>query len=266
MRDPRVPDRESGEVRREQPRAAEDRHACVAGERDADDDHGRDPGRGERQPSQQPDRDDPDDDTAGDAEAELADEQQRAVREAVVIRGLPFDEADHEDRRERVVDPALELEHRLDPTAQADAPHRGEDRRCIGRRDDGSDQERGAPVDVERHVGGHRRNARRDRHAERREQHRGADDPPHRRHVGQQASLEQDQRERHRSRVADERRVVEVDASRAVLAEQHPESEEQQQRRGPEPVDEARRDGADEQHRDADEQRLWDVQRCLPFR
>ena len=266
MGDPRVPDHEAGEVRGEQPRPAEDRHACVPGERDADDDHGRDPGRGERQPSQQPDRSDPDDDPAGDAEADLADEQQRAVREPVVIRGLPLDEPDHEDRRERVVDPALELEHRLDATAQTDASHGGEDRRGVGRRDDGSDQERGAPVHVEGHVGGHRRNAGRDRHAERREQHRGASDPPHRRHVGQQASLEQDQRERDRSRIADERRVVEVDASRPVLAEQHPEPEEQQQRRGAEPVDEARRDGAYEQHRDADEQRLWDVQRCLPFR
>ena len=159
-------------------------HACVPGERDADDDHGRDPGRGERQPSQQPDRGDPDDDPAGDAEADLADEQQRAVREAVVIRGLPLDEPDHEDRRERVVDPALELEHRLDATAQTDAPHGGEDRRGVGRRDDGSDQERGAPVHVEGHVGGHRRNAGRDRHAERREQHRGASDPPHRLYVG----------------------------------------------------------------------------------
>ncbi len=184
VRDPRIPDRESGEVRGEQPRSAEQRDAGVPRERDPDDDHGRDPGRRERQPSQQPDRCDADDDPPGDAEADLADEQERAVREPVVIRGLPLDEPDHEDRRERVVDPALELEHRLDPTAQADAPHGGEDRRRVGRRDDRSDQERRAPVNVERHVGRHRRDPGRDRHAERREQHRGADDLPDRLHVG----------------------------------------------------------------------------------
>ena len=102
--------------------------------------------------------------------------------------------------------------------------------------------------------------------AERREQHRGSDDLPDRRHVREHAALEQDQRERDRSRVAHQRRVVEVDAARAVLAEQHPQSEEQQQGGGPEPIDEARRDGPDQQHRDRDEQGLWDVQRCLLVR
>ena len=108
-----------------------------------------------------------------------------------------------------------------------------------------------------------RRDARRDQHAERREQHRGSDHLADRRDVREHAALEQDQRERDRARIAHEGRVVELDAARPVLAEQHPEPEEQQQRGGPEPIDEAGCDRPDQQHRDRDEQGLWDVQRCL---
>ena len=77
---------------------------------------------------------------------------------------------------------------------------------------------------------------------------RGPAAPPNAR---RQAPLDQDHRERDGSRIADERRIVELDAARPVLAQQHPEPEEHEQRRRAEPVDEARRDGAYEEHRSA---------------
>ena len=101
-------------------------------------------------------------------------------------------------------------------------------------------------------------------HAERGQQARRAERAHHLRALGQEPALEQDDHQRDRARVARERGVVELDPARPVLAEEHAEAEEHEQRRSPEPVDEARGDRAHEEHHGRDDEWLGDVQLCAP--
>ena len=101
-------------------------------------------------------------------------------------------------------------------------------------------------------------------HAERGQQAGRAERAHHLRALGQQAALEQDDHQRDGARVARERGVVELDAARPVLAEEHAEAEEHEQRRSAEPVDEARGHRAHEEHHGRDDEWLGDVQLCAP--
>ena len=103
-------------------------------------------------------------------------------------------------------------------------------------------------------------------HAERGQQAGRAERAHHLRALGQEAALEQDDHQRDRARVARERGVVELDPAGPVLAEEHAEAEEHEQRRSPEPVDEARGDRAHEEHHGRDDEWLGDVQLCCSSR
>ena len=218
-------------------------------------------GSGRRRSSQTPAV--PTSKSADRPDARLADEQQQPVAGAEVARA-PLHQADHEQGGERVVEPALRLEHGRDPPPHVRPAQRGEDRCGIGRGHRGSQQERRRPAQADDGVGRQRDHARRHQHAERGQQARRAERAHHLRALGQEPALEQDDHQRNRARVAGERGVVELDPARPVLAQEHAEAEEHQQRRRPEPVDEARGDRAHEEHHGRDDEWLGDVQLCAP--
>ena len=142
------------------------------------------------------------------------------------VGGAPLHQADHEQRGEGIVEAALRLEHGCDPPPHVRPAQRSEDRRSVGRGHGGSEQQRGRPAQAD---GGMRRQCDhpgRHQHADGREQPGRAERAHHLRAVCQEPAFEQDDHQRHRARVAGQRVVVELDATRAVLAQEHAEAEE----------------------------------------
>ena len=92
----------------------------------------------------------------------------------------------------------------------------------------------------------------------------GCERPPYLGALGKQAALDQDHHERDRAGIAGERRVVEVDTARPVLAEQHAEAEEDEQRRRPQAVDELAAIEPTSSTAIAMMSGFGDVQRCAP--
>ena len=257
-------DDQADEVGREQTRAVERRDADRSGERDGDRDHRRQAGGRHRQAAQEPDAAESDGQAAGESDAGLLHEQHQAVERPEVVGGAPLDEADHEERREWIVEAALGLEDGGEAPADVRAAQRREDCRGVGRGDRGAEQERRRPAEIHHEMGGDRDDPGGHEDAERRQQAGGPEGPAHLRALGEQAALDQDDHERDGAGVARQRRVVELDPAGPVLAQQHAEAEEDEQRRRPETIHEARRDRADEEHRGRDDEWFGDVQRCAP--
>ena len=247
----RAADDESGQVGGEQPGTAERGAARVAGERDARCQHRRQPGRGQRQPAQQDDGGGSGEQAGSRPDQRLFAEQHDRVAHAGVA-DAHLHEEDHEQRRDRVVEPALELEQRGDALPQVDAARRREHGRRVGRRHDGTDQQRVGRRQIEHQVGGPGHDDGRHEDPHRREQRRGHPDELERPSLGQRTALEQDQRERGGADVAHEGGVVERDPARTVHPEEDAETEEEQQCRGADAVGERGGDGADNEHRDED--------------
>ena len=122
-----------------------------------------------------------------------------------------------------------------------------EDRRGVGRGDHGPDQKAFDPTQAEQPVRRDPGQRGGDRHADRGQSERRPDGAAEVAGIGAQAAIEQDDRQRHAADHVGGEVVVEIDAARAILAEEHAEREERQQQRRPDP----RRDQTDE---DAEEQ------------
>ena len=197
-------------------------------------------------------------DADDEAEAELLHDEQQQVVEPVVVRLLdPRDQAERERDRHRVVAARLGLERAREPAADVREAERREDRGGVGRGDDGAEQDRLEPGEVEEHVRGDARQDRADDDADRAQQrgrHRDLAQPAPR---GLEAALVEDQREPDDADLARELGVVELDPARPVRAEQHPEREERRQHRQPGPGgaerddDAAGEDRADQQEHQA---------------
>ena len=180
---------------------------------------------------ERPGRDDAEPDPDHQAEAELAEEQQREIGDPVVRLLDPVDQADRQRDRHRVVAAGLRLERAGQATLDAGEAQRREDRRGVGRGHDRAEEDRLEPGKVEQRVGGKPGQERRHHHADRRQQGRRDRDlaqPPPR---GGEPALEEDRRQRHHAHLPRELGVVELDSAQAVGAEQHPEPEERDQRR-----------------------------------
>ena len=170
---------------------------------------------------------DPDDET----EDELSDDEQKQVRESEARLLDPVDEADRQRDRDGVVAAGLGLERARDAPADVRVPERREHGGRVGRRDDGAEQHRLEPREVEERV---RREAGEERggdDADGAEQRggdgNGAQPPPGRR----EPAFVQDRREADDADGSRKLGVVELDPARTVRAEQHPEREERDQRR-----------------------------------
>ena len=148
----RRPDREPDEVDAEESAAVggvgcPESERCGRGRRDRHErpDRRRNacerPGRehADREPEEQPD-------------ADLLDDQRRQVADAVVRTLDPGDQAERQCDRDGVVAARLRLERAGEAAAQPGAPECREHRRRIGRRDDGAEEERLRPGEVEEEV------------------------------------------------------------------------------------------------------------------
>ena len=161
---------------------------------------------------------------------------------ASAVAGLldPFDEADHEQQRHRVVHPRLALERAGQALLQGRAAQHGEDRRRVG---GGDAAPTSIPSSVLRPKIQLRREAgeqRGEHGADRRQRGRGAEHRADLRPARGQAALEEDQDQGDRAQRAGQLGVVELDPADALGAGQHPEAEEEQQARDPHPVGEQR--------------------------
>ena len=174
-----------------------------------------DPGRehADHEPEEQPD-------------ADLLDDQRRQVADAVVRTLDPGDQAERQCDRDGVVAARLRLERAGEAAAQPGAAERREHGRRIGRRDDGAEEERLRPGEVEEEVREAAGDAGGDDDTDRREQRRGNCDAAQPAPRGRKTPLIEDRDERDDADFAGDGRVVEGDASRAVGAEHHAEAEE----------------------------------------
>ena len=167
-----------------------------------------------------------------ESEAELADDEQDELVEAVGVRALdPGDQADRERDRHRVVPARLGLERASETAADLREAEGREHGRGVGGRDDGAEQERLEPGEVEQRLSrdaGEQRGHDDSDGAQQRRRHRHfAQSPPR----CLQAALEEDQDEPDDADVARELGVVELDAARPVRAEEHPQRQERDEDR-----------------------------------
>ena len=228
----RAADREADEVHGQEAAAP---HDVGGAERDAGGCERRDrregaDGAGEAR--EDPRRREREDDSDHEAEPELADDEQDEVGEPFGVGALdPCDQPERERDRHRVVPAGLGLERTREPAPDLGEAQRREDRRRVGGRDDRTEQERLEPRQVEQRV---RRGAGEERgedDPDRAEQPGGHDDAAEPSPRRLEASLEEDEGEADDADFASELGVVELDTSRSVGAEQHPEREERDEYR-----------------------------------
>ena len=194
----------------------------------------------------------------------LHDEQDEVGRpERRVLK--PFDQADREGDGHRVVAAGLRLENPRQAAAERGDAQGGEDRRRVGGRHDGAEHQRRHVREVEEGVRGHARDQGGHQHPDRAEQRRREQHGTHRAPRRRQPALEEDDRQADHPERPREMRIVEVDAARAVRAEQHPEREEPDQHRHAEARGGTRgRHGSDEHGAD-DQQQRSGLQRRPPL-
>ena len=267
VRDPRIADDEADEVGGEQPGAVQRRDADGARERHGDRDHGREACGGQRQAAQQPDADHAHREPAGQRRSRPArraapgrrrsrsgsscSTRTRPITSSAANGSLsPLSASRIDERRRRTSVPRSDAKTAAASVEETAAPSSSD----------------AVQLEIDDGVRGERHDPGRHEHAERRQQAGRPERLAHLRALGQEAALDEDDHERDRARVARKRRVVEVDAARAVLAEQDAQAEEDEQRRRPEAIHETRCDRAHEEHRDRDDEWFGDVQRCAPSR
>ena len=190
------------------------------------------------------------------AQGQLEDEQAGHVGEPVARLLDPFDEADHEQQRHRVVHPRLPLERAGQALFQGRAAQHGEDRRRVGGGDRRADQHPFQGAEVEDPLRGQAGNDGGHRGADRRQRGRRAEHRPDLRPAGGQAALEEDQHEGDRTQRAGQLGVVELDPADALRAGQHAQPEEEQQPRDANAVGEQRADDARGEQGPGDEDQL----------
>ena len=245
---------EAEHVHREEARAADPAHEDEAGERARERRDGVQAGRREARSLECHPREPAERDPAEQAEHRLLGQQQQPVREAEVGLRDDVDEQDHQDRGDRVVEPALALEDRRQPAGHRGGAQRAEDRGRVGRRDDRADQEALAQRQVEQQRRRDAADRAGDHHPDAGQHHRRLHHPPDGLDVGGEPALEQDDRQADERDLLGQVGVVEVHAAGPVLPDQDPHAQEQQQRRGAEPVGEARCRDPGEQDGGADQE------------
>ena len=159
----------------------------------------------------------------------------------------PANQAERQRNRCGVVHARLGREHGCEPAPETCDAQRREDRGGIRRPDDGAEQERLRPGEVEEGACGGAGDEHRHDDPDGAEQERWAEHGPYVAPVRRQTALEEDRDQADDPDRACELRVVEVDPARTLRAEQHSEPEERDQQRE---AKAARRDRG----RDGDEQ------------
>ena len=152
------------------------------------------PGARQVDPADAPPGAEPDRDAEGEPDRELHREAGDHVGEAVVRHLDPVDEPGDEQQRDRVVHAGLALERPREAFAQVRAAQDGEDRRAVGRRHRGADQQSLEGREIEQPDRGQAGDHRCDHGADRRQRDRG---PEHRADLVPargEAALEEDQR------------------------------------------------------------------------
>ena len=92
----------------------------------------------------------PEDDADHETERDLTDDEQDELVESVRLGALdPGDQTERERDRHRVVAARLGLERAREPAPDVREAQRREDRRGVGGRDDGAEQDRLEPGEVE---------------------------------------------------------------------------------------------------------------------
>ena len=206
-----------------------------------------------RQPRERPHGHRAEHDADREPDAQLAEDEQHQVAEAVVRVLDPGDQPDRERDGHRVVAAGLGLERAREPPANMREPQSREHGCRVRRGDDRAEQDRLQPRQIEEPLRREAGEERRDHDADGREQRRGhgalAEPPPRRR----ETAREQNRDESGNADLPRQLGVVEFDPARPVRAEQHPQPEEGDQgrhtgARRPEGDDHARRkDAADDQ-------------------
>jgi hypothetical protein len=182
---------------------------------------GEEPGRGDREG-----------DSDDESETELADDEHDELLESVRIGTLdPRDQTERERDRHGVVASRLRLEGTGDAAPDVREAKRREHGSRVGGGDDGPEENRLEPCEVEEHAccdsceeRGHQHPDR----AQERRRHCHASQPPPR---GLQTSFEQDQDEADDADLTRELGVVELDPAGTVGAEEHPQGEEADENR-----------------------------------
>ena len=179
----------------------------------------------------------PADDADDGAEPGLLKQLQQHMAGRRVADRDELDQHQGEEHRERIVAAGFRFQRRADPRPQAKSlrMHQQEHRRRIGRGDDGADQQRLGPVEVERVARDRRGDERGEQHAD------GGEHDRRRKHGADmlkaraQAAVEQDQGERDRADQIGRAHVVELQPAGSGIARQHADDEEHQQQRRAEP-------------------------------
>ena len=207
-------------------------------------------GKASEDPGRRPRQDHPDE----EAEPELADDEEHEILDAVRVRALdPGDQAERERDRHRVVAARLRLERSREPAADVREAKRREHGGGVGRRDDSAEKDRLEPREVEQRCAATPTSSAVTTTPTVLSIAAGAATPRRRR---QDVWSPPSKRMRARPTIptcARELGVVEVDASRTVRAEQHPEHEERDENRHPGPRGRERRERARGQDRADDE-------------
>ena len=248
--------RQSGQVGGEQAGAVGDLGEAVGEGGDRDRRHRVDPVGRQPHPAQRRHREPAD--QVADADPDRDFDRQQAGHVGEPEAGLldPFDEADHQQQGDRVVHPGLALERARQPLLQGRAAQHGEDRGRVGGGDRGADDHPFQGADVEdqlrREAGDHGG----EDGADRRQRGRRAQHRPDLRPAGGQPALEEDQDQRDRAQRPRQLHVGELDAADPLRAGQHPEGEEEQQARDPDPVGQQRAEDARAQQGTGDQDQL----------
>ena len=188
-------------------------------------------------------------DACGQAHPHLEREEPGHVGQPVARGRDPLDEADDQENRDRVVEPALPLQRPRQPPAQGGVPQQREDRRPVGGGDDRPNEEPLEERKVEypdrRHPGkggGHER-------ADGRQRYGRECDRPDLRPPGGQAALEKDQREGDDPGYLGSLVVGEGDAADPLAAGEHADGEQHDEPGQAQAAGErGRRQAEDEQH------------------
>jgi hypothetical protein len=223
---------------------------------------------GPRDPGEDPHRRCAEDDADRQPERELADDQQHEIAEAVGLGVVdPGDQTQRERDGHRVVAAGLGLERPGKPSPDMREAERREHGGGVGRGHHGAEQDRLEPREVEERIRGHAGQNGSDDDSDRAEQrgrHRHAPQAPPRR---LQSSLVEDEHEADDADLTRQRRVVELDAARAVGPEQHPQREKRHEDGEPRPGRSEREHDARRQHQADDQERKSFVHpRLLPAR
>jgi hypothetical protein len=228
----RAADREADEVDGEEAAAAD--HVRGA-ERERAGGHRRDRREGAdrvREPREDPDRGRPERDADQQPEADLLDDEDQEVVDPVRVRLLdPGDQAERQRDSHRVVAARLGLERACQRAPDVRGAEGCEDRRRVGRCDDGAEKHRFQPGEIEEDVRRDAREQSADDDADRAQKRCGHGDLPQATPRGLEPALVEDQRQPDHSHSPGELRVLELDPARSFRPEQHPEGEERHEDR-----------------------------------